>query len=39
MLPNYRKNLGTMIPLRYIAETLGGKVTWNAQGQRIKIEY
>ncbi len=29
----------TMIPLRYIAETLGGKVTWNAQGQRIKIEY
>jgi hypothetical protein len=29
----------TMIPLRYIAETLGGKVSWNAQGQRIKIDY
>ncbi len=29
----------TMIPLRYIAETLGGKVTWNPQGQCINIQY
>lgn len=29
----------TMIPLRYIAETLGGKVRWNAEKRYIKIEY
>ncbi|MCK5848520.1 MAG: copper amine oxidase N-terminal domain-containing protein [Caldisericia bacterium] len=27
----------TFIPLRYIAETLGGKVTWNDETQKIEI--
>jgi hypothetical protein len=29
----------TMIPLRYIAETLGGKVGWNAEKRHITIDY